>query len=415
MNPVNPRKLKQLLIPILLAAALLLSIKPALFTWDLMMTNYHLRNDNGSAGDHMYNTLRTRPSVYHVYKKYKHSRVDEVILKKAVYSKHNENINIFETLDKHTKESGTPGFETRFKDNFYFRYLFAPPGTGNGNIQGNWQNLDAVSLDLLADPRMNALTLSLWEKMKWPAALDETFAANLADYCRWKGNSALSDYLEKNTGKTVRKQIPPSILKGFDPRASVLRLGEILLERNKLTAGDFNANRIKNGDFEDSDRVFEKYWYLTEMAGRKPYAEGSYTMGLDHAGGNRYLRIMGLYNGNVKGKSKVRGGAWAREKIPVKKGFYIFCFDYLTKTGDEKPSFYLWRGIKEPRLPETGGKWKKAVYFLNNDSEEHTILKPFFRMWGTGTVFIDNVYLARITHPGFAFHVPSVLYVDEWK
>lgn len=413
---MNPRKLKPLLIPILLAAAVLLSIKPALFTWDLMMANYHLWNDNGGSAGHMYDTLRTRPSVYRVYKKYRRSRIDEIIVKQAVYSKHNENRNIFETFNTHAVELSLSRFETRFKDNFYFRYLFAPGSTGKGTIEGNWKNLDAVSLDLLADPRMNALTLSLWEKMKWPGILDETFAANLADYCRWKGNTALSDRLENSTGKTFTvKRIDPSALQGYDPRASLLRLEEILFEKNKLTAGDFDTNRIKNGDFEDSDGMFEKHWYLTEMASREPYAEGSYTMGLDRAGGNCYLRIMGLYTGNVKGKSKVRGGAWAREKIPVKKGFYIFCFDYLTKTGGEDLSFYLWRGIEEPHLPETRGKWKKAVFFLNNESGEHTVLKPFFRMWGTGTVLIDNIYLARITHPRFVFHVPHVLYVEEWK
>lgn len=417
--PMNPRKLKPLLKFLLPAAVVLLSIKPAIFTWDLMMANYHIRNDNGGSAGHMYNTLRTRPTVYRVYKKYKHSRIDDVIAKRAVYSKYNENINIFDTFNAHAEELALSRFETRFKDNFYFRYLFASGDIDYGSIDGNWQNLDGVSLDLLADPRMNALTLSLWEKMKWPAALDDTFTANLADYCRWKGNTALSDHLEKTAGKTARKTeskpIDPSVLQGHNPRASLRRLGEILFEKNKLTAGDFEANRLKNGDFEDSNGEFEKHWYLTKMASRVPFGDGSFTMGLDTAGENRYLRIMGLYAGNVKGKQNVRGGAWAREKIPIKKGFYIFCFDYLTKTGNEKPTVYLWKGIDELDLPGTGGKWKKAVYFLNNVSGEHTVLKPFFRMWGTGTVLIDNIYLARITHPRFVFHVPGILYVEEWK
>jgi len=411
---MNPRKLKPFLKFILPAAVVLLSIKPAVFTWDLMMANYHLWNDNGGSAGHMYRTLRARPSVYRVYKKYSRSRIDEVLVKQAVYSKHNDNINIFDTFNAHAEELALSRFEARFKDNFYFRYLFAPGGPGNRSIAGNWQNLDSVSLDILADPGMNALTLSLWEKMKWPAVLDGTFAANLADYCRWKGNTALGDYLEKTAGKTVGRPIGSSVLRGHDARESLLRLGEILLEKNKLTAGDFETNRLENGDFEKSNGGFERDWYLTKMAGREPYADGSFTMGPDGAGGNRYLRIMGFYAGNVKGRSRVRGGAWAREKIPIKKGFYIFCFDYLTKTGDENPSFYLWKGIDEPHLPGTGGKWKKAVYFFNNASGDHTLLKPFFRMWGTGTVLIDNIYLARITHPRFVFHVPGILYVEEW-
>jgi hypothetical protein len=206
-------------------------------------------------------------------------------------------------------------------------------------------------------------------------------------------------------------------LKGFDCKRSLLRLGEILMEKNRLSPGDFSTNLLDNGDFDGGIDRFEREWYLSKMAGYGSFPDGSFTMGLDSAveSRNRYLRIMGFYAGSAPGKGKARGGAWAREKIPIQAGYYLLGFDYLTKTGKERASFYLWKGIDEVHLPDTGGNWKKAVYFLNNADGRHTVLKPLFRMWGTGTVLIDNVYLARVTHPRFAFRVPAVLYIEEWK
>lgn len=408
---MNRGDLKKYLVPLVAAAALFLSIKPARFTWDLVMANYYLRDNSGSSGDHMYNTLRSRPSVYRVYKKYKQSGIDDVIVKQAVYSKYNDDINIFQIFEKHDRELSRSHFEIPYKDNFYFRYLFSPGPMGSEDIRGNWRNLDAVSLHILADPAMNPLTLSLWEKMKFPSPRDSKFAANLSDYCRWKGNTQLADHLMKTPGAGT------SAVGGVDRRASLLRLGEILMEKNRLTPGDFGANLLDDGDFDHGIDSFEGDWYLSKMAGFGTFPDGSFTMGLDSADGNRnrYLRIMGFYTDRAPGKKKARGGAWAREKVPIQAGYYLFCFDYLTKTGKEDSSFYLWKGIDEIHLPETLGKWKKVVYFLNNADGKHTVLKPLFRMWGIGTVLIDNVYLARVTHPRFAFRVPGVLYIEEWK
>ena len=418
---MNRGDLKKYLIPFAAAVAVFVSIRPAIFTWDLVMANYQLWNKGGSSGDHIYNTLRVRPSIYRVYKKYKQSGIDNVIVKQAIYSKYNNDIDIFPIFEKYDGELALSYFENTFKDNFYFRYLFSPGPDGSGEIQGNWKNLDAVALHILADPAMNPLTLSLWEKMKFPSSIDSKFAANLSDYCLWKGNKELGDILvnkvKQKMGETGIKEIDPSLMNGYDSRTSFLYLVEILKEKNRLTSGDFSGNLLDNGDFNGSIDRFNREWYLSKMAGYGTFPDGSFTMGLDSCESrrNRFLRIMGFFAERVPGKGKARGGAWAREKIKIQTGYYLFSFDYLTKTGKERGSFYLWKGINEIHLPETGGKWKKAIYFLNNADGKHTVLKPLFRMWGTGTVSIDNVYLARVTHPRFAFRAPGVFYLEEWK
>jgi hypothetical protein len=163
--------------------------------------------------------------------------------------------------------------------------------------------------------------------------------------------------------------------------------------------------------------VFQKKWQFFYISGSKDARVASFTMGLDGAGENRCLRLMGFFTGSADGKTKsrARGGAMCKEKLSLPRGYYLLSFDYLTVTAREKPSFYLWKGISEVFLPPTGGGWKKVVYFLNNSTGGFTVIKPIFRMWGTGTVLIDNVYFAAITKPTFNFNRTSLLYTLRWE
>jgi hypothetical protein len=212
----------------------------------------------------------------------------------------------------------------------------------------------------------------------------------------------------ESPGKRKKK----TLLKGAGYQESINQLTDILMETYQLKAGDFEKNLEKCPTF-DSIKKFEKYWAFSKMAGYEPFSDGSFSMGLGRTKTNTYLRIMGFFVHNQQGKSKARGGAWSRERKIIEKGFYLFSFDYLTITDREKPSFFLWKGIHENYLPPTRGKWKKVIFILNNASNTHSLLKPLFRMWGTGTLLIDNVYLARITNPGFSIPTPGNLLIRD--
>jgi hypothetical protein len=253
----------------------------------------------------------------------------------------------------------------------------------------------------MADPAMNPLTFSILEKMHAPK--DPEFIGNLLDYCTWQKNIPLRDYLEKffQAGESYEKRKEQGVPGGLNYNESVERCMALLAEKYRLPIGDLGKNLLEGPAFEDENR-FPKQWYFSKMASREPFADGSFVMGPDGDDSNRYLRVMGFYVDTREGKSPARGGVWSRERIALQEGFYLFSFDYFTGTGKEKPSFFLWRGIAEMRLPPTNGKWKKVIHILNNTTGSYDMLKPLFRIWGTGTLLIDNVYLARITNPDFS-------------
>jgi hypothetical protein len=280
--------------------------------------------------------------------------------------------------------------------------------------ESNWKNPDAVSLELLADKTLNSLSLSLWEKVK--PTVDREFAANLADYCRWQGNTELAERLERDFGM-VKPFLKPGSPTG---RESFKHLLKTLLKKKKLTLDDLRENRPGSEDFNDM-RAFKKKWEFSCIAVNKDVRVASFTMGLDGDGENHCLRLMGFFAGgggdgdDGKTKFRARGGAMCKDRLPISRGYYLLSFDYLTATDREKPSFYLWKGISEAYLPATGGAWKKAVYFLNNSTGGFTDIKPFFRMWGTGTVLIDNVYFAAVTKPTFSFNRTALLNIAGWE
>ncbi len=396
-------KIKKYFKWILPVVVLLVSLKAILFTWDLIRSGYHYRIDKQQAAVHMYACLLYKPSVYKAFLEYNANELDNLLLKTAIY---NKNINCLD--DTGLEPVDISRIKFTFKDNFYLQHLLAE----SEKKEGNWQNLDAVSLELLADQTMNPLTISIIERIS--PAFTPGFIENLVDFCAWKENTESRDYLvqtfklSESTAKRIKKSIP----KGPGYQDSIRQLFGILLKKYELKANDFEKNLVKCPAF-DSNKKFEKNWYFSKMAGYEPFSDGSFTMGLDRTDTNNYLRIMGFFVHNRQGKSKARGGVWSRERKIIEKGFYLFSFDYLTITDREKPSFFLAKGIHENYLPPTSGKWKKVVFILNNAPGKYSLLKPLFRMWGTGTLLIDNIYLARITNPGFSIPFPKVLLIRD--
>lgn len=391
-------------------AILLISVKAITFTRDLVLANYFLHENKEKAAAYMYRILCDKPFLYHALRDNQKTLVDNYIVKKAIYARFRDNKNVFAAFSRGSQELTAEHFKARYRDNFYLQYLFPPAPS-----QPNWKNLDAVSLELLADKTLNSLTLTLWEKVK--PFVDPKFAANLADYCRWQGNTELAERL----GKDIEMAKPVLNAGSHTGRKSFKQLLITLKKKKKLTIDDLRENRPGSEDFNDMG-AFKEKWEFSCMTSGKDIRGASFTMGLDGSGENRYLRLMGFFagggdggDGSDKTKPSARGGAIYKETIPLSRGYYLLSFDYLTVTGREKPSFYLWKGISEAFLPPTGGNWKKAVYFLNNSTGGFTGIKPIFRMWGTGTVLIDNVYCAAVTNPTFGFSRMALLYISGWK
>lgn len=385
---------------------LLISVKAITFTWDLVLANYYLNYNIDRAPAYLYRILCDKPFLYRGLRDYQKTLVADLIVKKAIYARYRDNKNMFAILAPGSKDLTLDHFKTLYRDNFYLQYLFPPTPS-----QSNWKNLDAVSLELLADKSLNPLSLSLWEKIK--SSLDRDFAANLADYCCWQGNTELSERFGKDFDMS-KPLLNPGSPTG---KESFLQLLKILGKKRKLTIDDLRENRPGKEDFNDIG-AFKKKWEFSYITGIKDVRTASFTMGLDGAGENRCLRLMGFFTGadSADGKAvfKPRGGAMCKEAIPVPRGYYILSFDYLTVTDREKASFFLWNGIWEAFLPPTGGAWKKAIYFLNNSTGNFSVIKPIFRMWGTGAVLIDNVYFAAVTKPTYNFNRTG-LYTAGWE
>jgi hypothetical protein len=331
--------------------------------------------------------------------------LDNLVLKTAIY---NKNINCLN--EPGLEPADISRIKLTFKDNFYLHHLL----NNLGKREGNWQNLEAVSLEILADHAMNSLTISILERLG--PVFPPDFIENLVDFCTWKENIELRDYLVQTfalkPSESPVKRKKNALPRGSGFQESIHQLIGFLQREYKLKASDIEKNLVKCPAF-DSIKKFDKHWYFSKMAGYEPFSDGSFTMGLDRMDTNNFLRMMGFFVHNQKGKSKARGGAWSRERISIQKGFYLFSFDYLTKTGKEAFSFFLWKGIPESYLPPSQGKWKKVIYILNNASNMYRFLRPLLRMWGTGTLLIDNVYLARITNPGFSIPTPSALKIID--
>ncbi|NIM16538.1 MAG: hypothetical protein GTO45_31380, partial [Candidatus Aminicenantes bacterium] len=140
---------------------------------------------------------------------------------------------------------------------------------------------------------------------------------------------------------------------------------------------------------------------------------GSFVMGPDQVDSNPVMRVMGFFVSHRPDKSKPRAGVRYRKKFPAENGFYIFGFDYCTVTGGERPSFWLAHGLAEKHLHPTQRKWQKVVFLLNNSANTYKQINPLVRMWGTGTLLVDNVFLAKITTPIFSIFEPYVLNVEK--
>jgi hypothetical protein len=391
------RQIKNYLKIFLLAVVLVISIKPILFTWNFIWANFHLEKNKLKAGKYMANTLSYQPSVYRVFNKYAPMVVEKYLVKSAIYNHDRK------TLQVYSHVISFPAIQAQFSDNFYLQALL-----GNIHQKREWRNLDEVSLSLLADPQMNQRTIAIFEKIG--ASFDGKFIKNLADFTFWKGNHQLCDYLV--SAYTVPSPFSNVDSGGVNYNESLSGLEKIMGIKYKLRADRLGENLVQCPGFTDPGCTGKK-WYFSRMFKGK-FSPGSFLMGTDKIGKskNPVIRVMGFFISHEENKSRPRAGVRTRKRITAENGFYVFSFDYCTITGSERPSFFLSKGM-EKRLPSTRRQWKKVIFILNNAFNEYEYLSPLIRMWGTGTLLVDNVFLSKTVGQEFSILESYVLHVEE--
>lgn len=394
---VELKNIREYLKPVVGVILVLISIKPALFTWHLIGAGSDYRLDKQRAAVHMYKCLLIKPSVYKAFKKHHRPTADGLVIKSAIY-----NNDIHRLRDAHPEPADIARIKSTFKDDFYLGHLFPGFMRGAQGKKPNPEHLDDVTLEILADPSMNPLTISILKKIV--PGFSRDFAENLADFCQWKGNRQLVDFLAA-AGIEKNSLNKPAFVP-LNLQQSTARLKEILPGKYKQGAFRFGGNLLTSPGFDDIKKT-GRNWRFSDMTDYKPFAAGSFTMGPDSAGKNGMLRIMGFFVAKEKNRANPRGGAWYKKRIPIDAGHYLFSFDYAAKTGKENPSFYLGKSIGEKRLPPTNGGWKKVIFILDNTGAKLKILKPLIRMWGTGSLWIDNVFLAKIEFTGPSIPIPG--------
>ena len=371
-------KKKNLIGALTLIILLIFSIKPLLFTYNYFLSKYYsyVLEDSKKSEVYTLEAIRFNPKSY----KYvgAGSKLHNLIKAAILY----ENIEIYNALDKDTRKK----MELKYKDNFYFQNIL-----NNLDKKGKWQHLDEVSYFFLREKRYNRLTISILDKLN--PEFDKEFLNNILDFLKWQDNIELFKYIkEKHKIKYYEYIKPKNAIKYKD---SILKVKDILFKELNIKKELTGDNLIGAPDFED-EKNYLKDWYFSDMSNETPYGEGSFFLGLETIKKNSSLKVLNFFINNAKHKANARGGIWYKKGISVYKGFYVLSFDYWTKTGEEKPRLWLWKGITIPWLPSTEKRWKKIIYILNNVNGKIKKLKPLIRMFGKGSMYIDNVYLGKL-------------------
>lgn len=344
-----------------LAILALLSVKPAIFTWNLVCSGKYFNDRPYRAESHMYAAILSRPAAFHGFKKYNWNSAARLLMKSVVKTR---------DLSRLDRAKPSPSDRKRikesFRNNLYLHRLF--PGFLPEARRP--ENLDPLSLEFLADSMLNRLNKAAFENHL--SRFSREFLLNVADYCKWKGNAQMAESLTAAAGvyRTDRTYRPYRTSRPRKPRVSYIPPGD-----------------------------FERNWVYLDMANKKPYAEGSFTVDVTQIGNLEAVRLMGFYTRKAKGRSPARGGLRLKRPLAIGKGYFRFSLYYLTRTGREAASFHLGGGLSEYGLPPTGDRWVRADYYIDNMSPVIQTLRPMVRMKGTGALWFSGVRLVKLEEP----------------
>lgn len=344
------------ILPLVILA--LISIKPAIFTWNLVWSGKYFNQESRRAESHMYAAILSRPSAFHGFKKYNWNSAARLLMKSIVMTRDLKRLDRAKLPPPDRRR-----LKETFRNNLHLHHLFP----GFLPRASRPENLDPLSLELLSNSTLNQLNKAAFENHL--SRLSREFLLNTADYCKWKGNAQMAESLVTAAGvyRTDRTYRPYRSARPRKPLPSY------------IPPGGFDEN-----------------WVYLDMANKKPYGEGSFTMDVVQIGSVEALRLMGFYTGKLKGRSPARGGVGLKKTIAVDRGFYRFSLYYVTRTGREAASFRLGGGLPEYGLPPTGDQWNRVDYYIDNMSSGIDTLRPMIRMKGTGALWLSGVQLVKL-------------------
>ena len=387
---------------LLILVIIILSIRAIVFTINLVGVHYFAEKDEPRACTYLLKAIQANPAVHGNLPIAGINR-DDFLDGVVKYMSRTGRLDLISDL----KGIGisTSHLDVRYKDNFYYHNL-----RGFVEETHDWENLDNVSFYMVRDERFNTLTETILLALE--SELGDEFRFNLHQFAEWVGNGDLARFL--------RRRYP------FLAERVVVGRHRRIIERESWAKWETEVARVLDKPWEPEDAstlfsdgfensgLWERDWYFSDMADFAPYGKGSFTGGIEKTAQGNWYRIMGFFVQSSKNIVPPRGGIWMRRAIPVPDNFYAIGFDYLTETGFEKPSLWLCEGL-EHFLPATAGKWRKLVCFLSTESIPQDLIRPLIRMWGTGSLLVDNVVICRLGNGKESRTVQTGLIIEDYE
>jgi hypothetical protein len=305
-----------------------------------------------------------------------------------------------------------PIIQEKFPENIFLKQLGLSSAENNPKFS---ENFDPLFLHILKSPEFNMQSYNMIMNAVQDGLLSNQGLFYLIDFLNWQQNVFLAAKLMQwgiDEGRLTERQyriLRRDLSLRDDPKKNkgkkieinheeIKREIEDIFQNDEMNI-DLGKNLISGENLEDRDFP-EKYWAFSDMSDREPFSKGSFYGDIDEYE-NNCLRIMGFFKEKTEKKRPSRAGFRYRKNIPLEWKFYLFYFKYKIQEGTEIASFWLSNVLKkEPRLESNPMKWKECFYLFNNSQMKMAEVKPLLRMWGTGSVWFDNISLFELNIEG---------------
>lgn len=329
--------------------------------------------------------------------------------------------------DKHVKFSEEvnlilPIIIEKFPENLFLEYsnLYKEK-----NLLTDWENFDPLFFNILKNSKLNSISYNVLIQAISSKKISEGILLHLIHYLSWMKNYELAENL-LNLGIKENKLDNSSytyLLRDLNIRKheNSIQVARVSMDKQRIEntlRNFFNSNEIKvdlrmnlvfDGSLNNPDSI-NNIWDFSDMSEGVAWSKGAFYGDFDSIS-DKSMRVMGFFIKQTENREAARAGFWYKQDIPLGDKPYLFCFRYKTLQGKEMPTFWLSYAFnKEGELEPTDSKWREVYYFFDNKKFKIPSIKPLLRMWGTGTVWFDDICLFEIKSRG-TFVEKEILYI----